>query len=395
MKRVCSIFQILLLICLVTTSIAGQAPAGVPEAARAPTRVPGVDDVIDAAIGDHFFVVARGDGHVVSWGYNNFGQLGNGRVGATAGSEAGKTMGFVVQGTPAPVEGLADVIGVAAGGEHALAVRRDGSVWGWGSNGSGQLALGKTNRGANSHPLLIPGIQHATAVAARASTSYALLADGTILGWGDRLWRVNGRAVSSETPIPLPTVRDAVAIRAGQPSLALLRSGHVAVWGTGLLGDGGPAQQDYAAGTTVQPVVVVGVDDAVAIAAGASQSAIVRKDGSVGVWGDNGNGGLGLDRPAAGAGSDVRVPTKIAGITNAVDIAMASGSSVVASDGSLRTWGDARLGATGRNGIERVMKPTAVPGVSSLVRVWGSAYSNLGLTRDGHLLAWGSVFLAP
>ena len=387
--------QILLLILAVTTSGAGQTPPGIPEAVRVPTRVAGVDDVVDAAIGDHFFVVARRDGRVVSWGYNNFGQLGNGRVGSTAGSDADKTMGFVVQGTPAAVEGPSDVISVAAGGEHALAVRRDGTVWGWGSNGSGQLALGKTNRGANPRPTLIPGIQHAAAVAARASTSYALLADGTILGWGDRLWRVNGRAVSSETPIPLPTVRDAVAIRAGQPSLALLRSGHVAAWGTGVLGDGNPAQQDYAAPATVQPVVVDGIDDAIAIAAGAGQSGIVRKDGSVWVWGNNGNNGLGLGKVSTGAVAEVRVPARVPGIANAVDLAIASGSSVVSSDGSLRTWGDARLGATARSGIERVMAPTVVPGVNSLVRVWGSAYSNLGLTRDGHLLAWGSVFLAP
>jgi hypothetical protein len=46
-------------------------------------------------------------------------------------------------------------------------------------------------------------------------------------------------------------------------------------------------------------------------------------------------------------------------------------------------------------GIERVAAPAAVPGVTTLVRVWGSSYSNLGLTRDGHLLAWGSVFVTP
>jgi alpha-tubulin suppressor-like RCC1 family protein len=145
----------------------------------------------------------------------------------------------------------------------------------------------------------------------------------------------------------------------------------------------------------VQPVLVDGVADAVAIAAGASQSGIVRKDGSVWVWGDNGNSGLGLDRPATGAVPEIRVPTKIAGVANAVDLSLAAGSSIVASDGSLRTWGDARLGATGRTGIERVMKPTVVPNVNSLMRVWGSAYSNLALARDGHLVAWGAVFLAP
>ena len=214
------------LVCCIAASLCVAilvAQAEVPEAVRIPTLVPGLDDVVDAAVGDHFFLVARADGSVRSWGYNNYGQLGNGRIGAMSAAEPGKTMGFVVQGRAEPVEGLTDVIGVAAGGEHALAVRRDGSVWGWGSNGSGQLAPGRNRHVAVPRPEAIPGIKGAVAVAARSSSSYALLADGTVLGWGNRLWRSGSRAVSSETPIPLPGVSMAVAIAAGLPSLALLR----------------------------------------------------------------------------------------------------------------------------------------------------------------------------
>jgi hypothetical protein len=384
----------LLAVCLLWCT-PSHAQTEVPEAVRTPTIVPGVENVADAAVGEHFFIVARTDGSVLSWGYNNYGQLGNGRIGEMAGAAAGKTMGFVVQGRAEPVVGLTDVISVAAGGEHALAVRRDGTVWGWGSNGSGQLALGRARRGAVPRPEQIPGIRGAVAVAARSSASYALLADGTVLGWGDSLWRSGTRAISSEAPIPVPGVANAVAVRAGLPSLALLRDGRVMAWGSGYLGEGSPAQRDYASAVVSQPALVTGIDDAVAVAAGASMAAIVRRDGTVWVWGSDNLGALGLGKPAAGAALERLVPTRIPNLVAAKDVAVGSGSSSVGADGTLRTWGDARLGATGRAGIERIASPAPVPNVNPLARVWSSSYSNLGLTKDGHLLAWGSVFMAP
>jgi alpha-tubulin suppressor-like RCC1 family protein len=173
-----------------------------------------------------------------------------------------------------------------------------------------------------------------------------------VLGWGDRLWRANSRAVSSETPTRVPGVADAVAIRAGLPSLALLKNGHVAAWGGGVLGDGSPPQRDYAAVQVPQPVLVQDVDDAVAIATGASMAAVIRHDGSVWLWGENGNSGLGVGRSPAGTNTDVLAPIRLPGISNAEAIAVASGSSIVGKDGALRTWGDMRLGATGRPGNE-------------------------------------------
>jgi alpha-tubulin suppressor-like RCC1 family protein len=113
------------------------------------------------------------------------------------------------------------------------------------------------------------------------------------------------------------------------------------------------------------------------------------------IWGEGGMGGLGLGPAAPGGSPDRLAPTMIAGVTNATDVALGSGSSIVGRDGSLRTWGDQRLGATARAGIERTVVPTRVPGVDALVRVWASSYSNLGLLRDGRVLAWGSVFVQP
>jgi hypothetical protein len=77
--------------------------AQVEEAARAPIVVPGIADAVDAGVGDHFFVVALKNATVVSWGYNNKGQLGVGRAGQSAGSGRGQTMGFVGFGVCGPL----------------------------------------------------------------------------------------------------------------------------------------------------------------------------------------------------------------------------------------------------------------------------------------------------
>ncbi|MEP7301151.1 MAG: hypothetical protein ABI699_06455 [Caldimonas sp.] len=74
----------------------------------------------------------RTDGVALSWGLNNYGQLGGG---PTAPS---------VRATPGPVLGLTNVmeIAVGRGRGHGLAVLADGTVWSWGNNGSGQLGDG-------------------------------------------------------------------------------------------------------------------------------------------------------------------------------------------------------------------------------------------------------------
>src|ERR1043165_1312474 len=72
-----------------------------------------------------------------AWGYNWYGQLGNGTSGPGTDSNV-----------PVQVSSLTGIMAIAGGWFHSLALKNDGTVWTWGNNGSGQLGNG-TNTDSN------------------------------------------------------------------------------------------------------------------------------------------------------------------------------------------------------------------------------------------------------
>lgn len=230
------------------------------------------------------------EGSVVAWGDDTFGQS---RV---------------------PL-GLSNVVQVAGGLAHSLALQSDGRVVAWGSNVEGQSSI----------PL---DLTNAVAIAAGSVHSMALTRDGRVLCWGDSS-RGQGNVPSLLT--------HAVAIAAGAlHSMALDDTGRVWAWGdsswnqtnisgksaqrifagyrlSGLIGSNGrlvtfgqPAIADIAAATAFAPgsethaalfrngglqtfgalsVVPAGIIPSVAIASGEHFLAALKADGTVAVWG--------------------------------------------------------------------------------------------------------------
>src|SRR5947209_2193605 len=80
--------------------------------------------VTAVAAGADHTLARRADGTVWAWGFNIDGELGDGSTTSSA--------------TPVQVSGLTDVSLVAGGWQHSLAVRSDGTAWAWGDNESGQ-----------------------------------------------------------------------------------------------------------------------------------------------------------------------------------------------------------------------------------------------------------------
>jgi len=94
-----------------------------------PTQVPGLSGVASVAAGESASYAVLSDGTLWSWGFNGNGQLGTGSFDSFAFS-------------PVQVAALQDVTAVASHFAHALALKRDGMVWAWGYNAFGQLGDG-------------------------------------------------------------------------------------------------------------------------------------------------------------------------------------------------------------------------------------------------------------
>ncbi|MCT6838689.1 MAG: InlB B-repeat-containing protein, partial [Bifidobacteriales bacterium] len=87
-----------------------------------------------------FIMALDADGNVYTWGYNNYGQLGNG----TSTADKDPTYAADPARVPDPKDASKafKAAQISAGGDHALTIGRDGTLWAWGWNGWGQLGDG-------------------------------------------------------------------------------------------------------------------------------------------------------------------------------------------------------------------------------------------------------------
>ena len=124
-------------------NVSGQLGLPGPAARIAPQVVPIAGGVRSVAASLDFSLAQLIDGRVFSWGTDRLGALGRGIGGTGPGALVGT--GALVQVPPGPVllasgGELGGVVSVAAAGSSALALRVDGSVWGWGSAAQGLLS---------------------------------------------------------------------------------------------------------------------------------------------------------------------------------------------------------------------------------------------------------------
>ena len=143
---------------------------------------------------------------------------------------------------------------MAADGQFAIALLSNGTTMSWGENGSGQLGDGSETNGSSNVPVAVRGLTGATQISAGNEFALALVAKGTVMGWGDNgfneLAQSNGfpgGISNSDVPIDIPGVGPSSAVAAGGLfGLALLTSGTVLGWGDnalGQLGNGTTNQQ--------------------------------------------------------------------------------------------------------------------------------------------------------
>ncbi|QDF07716.1 Ig-like domain-containing protein [Myxococcus xanthus] len=249
------------------------------------TRVPGLTGAVAVGPGFRHSLVLMEDGTVRAFGNNQNGQLGDGTT--------------VSRDYPVVVSGLTDVVKVIGGSMHSAALQRDGTVWVWGRNNYGNLGTGVVD--GDSHPLpnQVPGVTDVVDIANGRDHILAVHADGTVSAWGlDASGQLGTGALTpggeSATPVKVKNVTQARAVFAnGNYSFARLADGSLMAWGqnhNGQLALGSTVQshpEPTASSAEVAPLSSMGM--------GATHVIAVRGDGSVFAWGWNLNGSLGPD----------------------------------------------------------------------------------------------------
>ena len=258
------------------------------------------------------------DGTLWAWGFNGYGQLGDG---TNTNSDYPKQIGSESSWAL-----------IAAGYFHNFALKSDGTLWAWGNNLSGQLGDG-TNTNSVS-PKQIGSDMDWISLAGGYYHSLALKSDGTLWAWGynGKGQLGDGTTTNSTTPKQIGSDRDWVSIAAGYlHSLALKSDGTLWAWGyngNGQLGDGTTSN-------STSPKQIGSDMDWVSITAGYYYSLAIKSDGTLWAWGYNGYGQLGDGTTTNGTS-----PEQIGSDTDWVSIAAGDYHSLaLKSDDTLWAWG--------------------------------------------------------
>jgi alpha-tubulin suppressor-like RCC1 family protein len=317
------------------------------------------------------------DGILWSWGWNNVGQLGTG-------TQSGTIM------SPVEVVALDEITSASAGASHTIVLRSDGTVWGWGRNNLGQLGVGSLLPDPSLSPVQALGLKGMIAVAAGNGHALALRNDGTVWGWGDNTDgqagdpATSGFVVVPQQVLPLTGI---TAVAAGTwHSMALKDDGTVWVWGQNAWGQLG---NDNTSARSPAPVQVANLTSVIAIAAGSAHCLAVRNDGTVWAWGNNERGQLGN---GIATSAPTRLPVMVSNLSGVTAASAGQSHSVaIRSDGSVVSWGsNSSLGVLG-NGSMGGLSATPVPvsGLTQIRSISCGARHTMAQQTDGTVWAWG------
>jgi alpha-tubulin suppressor-like RCC1 family protein/sugar lactone lactonase YvrE len=309
----------------------GDGLAGSKNDSNVPVEVKGLNEEPTAtAAGPNHSLALVSSGKVFAWGENKCGQLGNGT--ATNSDEP----------VEAQLNGQA-ATAIAGGGTFgcgfSLAVLKNGQVMAWGEDGLGQLGDGKTENSSVPVPVCAVGVtaeecakehkylEHVAAISAGEFFSLAVLEDGEVVAWGNNGSGQLGNGSTTASTVPMGVcgmaeaggcaghLSEVASVAAGASySLALMRNGTVRAWGldrNGQLGDGTSTEEPVEL-----PVAAKELDGVTTIAAHFATSTALRSNGSVMAWGENGAGQFGN---GSTTGSDT--PLEIEGLSEVSAIA--------------------------------------------------------------------------
>ena len=342
-----------------------------------PVQVWGISSsAVGVACGFYHTIVPLADGTVRAFGWNQYGQLGDNSISQ--------------RNTPVQVWGISSSATAVSGGfDHSAVLLADGTVRTFGSNSYG--GLGVNDNSNRSTPVQVWGISSsATAVACARFGTVVLLADGTVRTFGNNnLGQLGVNDTTTRlTPVQVWGISSsATAISTFFYHVAvLLADGTVRTFGYNNFGQLGVNDTT----SRLTPVQVWGISSsAVAVAVGRYHTSVLLADGTVRVFGRNIYGQLGVNDT-----TQRNTPVQMFGISSSA-IAIAGGgyhTSVLLSDGTVRTVGRNNVGQLGVNDLLNRSTPVQVITVSQVntqVKIANGHYFTAVLLADGTVRTFG------
>ncbi|MFO0660582.1 MAG: Ig-like domain-containing protein [Polyangiaceae bacterium] len=309
------------------------------------------------------------------WGWNFFGQIGNGQVLPTTAS----------QSTPAAVSGDHSFVSITTGLYHSCAIDTEGAAWCWGDQDGGELGNGVSDPGPVSSPTKVLGDHKLTKIRAGGSHTCAIDDGKKLYCWGTSGDGALGFETS--TPVSTPELVDSVHgwddIATGLWSSCGLRDDHkVFCWGAddlGQLGDGEPASPSQTAVEVTTPEPLISIDMYRATVCGVTAS------GAVYCWGANDTGQIGESQT-----DRVYAPVKLTGVDGFSSVTAGSFHVCATTASDVYCRGDNSYGQLGDGTLGGSSTWVKVIGDLGLGMLDAGSHHTCSLTATGGTYCWGS-----
>jgi PKD repeat protein len=333
-------------------------------------------DVVQIAAGDSHTMALKPNGTLWAWGRNMEGQLGYGDPITTP---------FSVSPVQIGPDNAWNAI--ALGGRHSVALKPDGTLWAWGRNGDGQLGLGDNTIVSQPTPTQIGTENQWIAVLAGYISTAALKADGSLWTWGDNYYGQLGDGTTEDkhAPVQIGTEDRWIAVEGGDYHTVAVRSdGTLWAWGAnwmGALGDGTTEEK-------LAPVQVGTDNQWIAAEGGGYHTLALKADGTLWAWGYNNEGQLGDTTR-----TDKTRPVQIGEENQWIAVAAGDFHSVaLKADGTLWAWGsndDGLLVSATTTSAVYITSPVQIGADNRWIAIAAGEYHTVALRSDGTVWAWG------